>query len=132
TQFFEFVKAIADISTDGNKVRLPSALIQPMAADDVASALVRVALGPPVNGIVEIGGPEKVGLDELVRRGLAARKDPREAVTDPHARYYGIELSERTLLPGDDARLGETRFATWLSQQTDQSPSTKQPARKAG
>jgi uncharacterized protein YbjT (DUF2867 family) len=118
TQFFEFVKGIADFSTDGNEVRLPSALIQPMAADDVASAVGRVAVGSPVNGTVEVGGPEKFGLDELVRQYLAARKDPREVVADPHARYYGVELSERTLLPGDDARLGETRFETWLTQST--------------
>jgi uncharacterized protein YbjT (DUF2867 family) len=116
TQFFEFVKGIADFSTDGNKVRLTSALIQPMAADDVASAVGRIAVGSPVNGTVEVGGPEKFRLDELVRRGLAAWNDPREVVADPHARYYGIELSERTLLPGDDARLGETRFETWLTQ----------------
>lgn len=120
TQFFEFVKAIADFSTEGNKVRMPSALIQPMAADDVASALARVAVGPPVNGIVEIGGPEKFRLDELVRRDLAARNDPREVVTDPHGRYYGIEVSERTLIPGDDAQLGKTRFETWLSQSARQ------------
>jgi uncharacterized protein YbjT (DUF2867 family) len=116
TQFFEFVKGIADFSTDGNKVRLPSALIQPMAADDVASAVGRIAMGSPVNGTVEIGGPQRFPLDELVRRGLAAWNDPREVVADPHARYYGIELSERTLLPGEDARLGETRFETWLTQ----------------
>ena len=116
TQFFEFVQGIADFSTDGNKVRLPPALIQPMAADDVASAVGRIAMGSPVNGTVEVGGPEKFRLDELVRRGLAARNDPREVVADPHARYYGVELSERTLVPGDDARLGETRFETWLTQ----------------
>jgi uncharacterized protein YbjT (DUF2867 family) len=116
TQFFEFVKGIADFSTDGNKVRLPSALIQPMAADDVASEVGRIAMGSPVNGTVEVGGPEKFGLDELVRRGLAAWNDPREVVADPHARYYGIEVSERTLLPGAEARLSETRFETWLAQ----------------
>jgi uncharacterized protein YbjT (DUF2867 family) len=116
TQFFEFVKGIADFSTDGNKVRLPSALIQPMAADDIAGAVARVAIGSPLNRTVEIGGPEKFRLDELVRRALAAWKDPREVVADPHARYYGVELGERTLLPGDDARLGETRFETWLTQ----------------
>ncbi|HEX2663954.1 MAG TPA: SDR family oxidoreductase [Candidatus Acidoferrum sp.] len=116
TQFFEFVKGIADFATEGNKVRLPSALIQPMAADDVASAVGRIAMGSPVNGTVEVGGPEKFRLDELIRRGLTAFKDPRVVVADPHARYYGIEVSERTLLPGDDARLGETRFETWLTQ----------------
>ncbi len=116
TQFFEFVKAIADYSTEGNKVRLPSAFIQPMAADDVASAVGRVATGAPVNGMVEVGGPEKFHLDELARQSLAAQKDPREVVADPKARYYGIEVSEKTLIPGDGARLGETRFDTWLAQ----------------
>jgi uncharacterized protein YbjT (DUF2867 family) len=116
TQFFEFVKGIADLSTDGNTVRLPSALIQPMPADDVASAVARVAMGSPLNSTVEVGGPERFRLDELVRRGLAAWNDPREVVTDPHARYYGIAMSERTLVPDDDAQLGETRFETWLTQ----------------
>src|SRR5262247_1279389 len=119
TQFFEFVKGIADFSTDGNKVLLPPALIQPMAADDVASAVGQVAIGAPVNGTVEVGGPEKFRLDELIRQGLAALNDPREVVTDPHARYYGIELSENALLPQDDARLGETRFEDWLSRSAE-------------
>jgi uncharacterized protein YbjT (DUF2867 family) len=123
TQFFEFVKGITDYSTESDKVRLPSALIQPMAADDVASAVGRIAMGSPVNGTVEVGGPGKFRLDELVRRGLAAYNDPREIVADPHARYYGIELSERTLVPGDDAQLGEMRFETWLTQ-----PATKAAA----
>jgi uncharacterized protein YbjT (DUF2867 family) len=116
TQFFEFVKGIADLSTEGNTVRLPSVLIQPMAADDVASAVARVAMGAPLNSTVEVGGPEKFGLDELVRRGLAAWNDPRKVVTDQHARYYGIAVSERTLIPEDDAQLGETRFENWLTQ----------------
>jgi len=116
TQFFEFVKGIADFSTEGNKVRLPTAFIQPMAADDVASAVGRIATGAPVNGTVEIGGPEKFHLDELVRQYLAANKDPREVVAGPKARYYGIEVSEKTLVPDDGARLGETRFETWLTQ----------------
>jgi uncharacterized protein YbjT (DUF2867 family) len=118
TQFFEFVKGIADFSSDGKKVRLTSALIQPMAADDVASAVGMIAMGSPVNGTVEVGGPEKFRLDELVRQGLAAWKDPREVVADTHARYYGVELSERTLVPGDDAQLGQTRFADWLKHST--------------
>jgi uncharacterized protein YbjT (DUF2867 family) len=116
TQFFEFVKGIADFSTEGNKVRLPNALIQPMAADDVASAVGRIATGAPVNGMVEIGGPEKFRLDELVRKYLAANKDSREVVTDPKAPYYGIEVSEKTLVPDDGARLGQTHFETWLTQ----------------
>ncbi len=122
TQFYEFVKGIADVSTDGNTVRLPTVLIQPMAADDVASAVGRAAMGSPVNGTVEVGGPEQFRLDEFVRRGLTARKDPREVIADPHARYYGIKVSERTLVPGDDARLGETHFETWLSESTRQIP----------
>ena len=116
TQFFEFVKGITDFSTEGNKVRLPTALIQPMAADDVAGAVGRIATGAPVNGTVEIGGPEKFRLDELGRQYLAANKDSREVVADPNARYYGVELNERTLLPDDDAQLGKTRFETWLTQ----------------
>ena len=116
TQFFEFVKGIADFSTDGSKVRLPSVLIQPMAADDVAGALAQIATGSPVKGMVEVGGPEQFKLDELIRQGLAAFKDPREVVADPHARYYGINVSEKTLLPGENARLSKTRFASWLTQ----------------
>jgi uncharacterized protein YbjT (DUF2867 family) len=117
TQFFEFVTAIADVSTVDGEVRLPSALIQPMASDDVAAGVGRVVVGEPLNGIREIGGPEQFGLDELVRKGLAAKGDPRKVVTDEEARYYGVRLGERTLLPGPDARLGETTFEKWLAQQ---------------
>src|SRR5215467_4061151 len=116
TQFFEFVKGIADFSTQGNKVHLPSALIQPMAADDVASAVGRIATGSPVNGTVEIGGPEKFRLDELVRQILSAHVDPRVVVTDPQACYYGVRVTETALVPDDDAQLGQTRFETWLAQ----------------
>ena len=114
TQFFEFLKGLADISMVGDKVHLPPVLFQPMAADDVASGVAKVALGQPVNGIVEIAGPEQYRVDELVRKRLAALKDPREVIPDPNARYGGAKVSERTLLPGKDARLGETRFETWL------------------
>jgi uncharacterized protein YbjT (DUF2867 family) len=117
TQFFEFVKAIADFSTVDGQVRLPSALIQPIAADDVAAAVGRIAVGEPLNGIREVCGREQFGLDELVRKGLAAKGDPREVVTDDQARYYGVLLSERTLVPGADAQLGEITFDTWLAQQ---------------
>jgi uncharacterized protein YbjT (DUF2867 family) len=120
TQFFEFIKAIADVSTEGNTVRLPSALIQPMAAVDVASAVCRVALGSPVNGTIEIGGPEQFRLDELVRRRLAAFGDGRDVISDPHGRYYGIEVGERSLIPDDDAKLGATRFEDWLIQAAKQ------------
>jgi uncharacterized protein YbjT (DUF2867 family) len=120
TQFFEFLKQLADISVDGGKVHLPPVLFQPMAADDVASEVGRIAVGPPVNGTVEIGGPEEFRVDELVRRRLAALKDPREVITDPEARYSGAKLSLRTLLPDKTARLGETRFETWLTQSAAQ------------
>jgi uncharacterized protein YbjT (DUF2867 family) len=118
TQFFEFVKQIADFGTVGNQVRLPPALFQPMAADDVASAMARIVTGKPVNGTIEIGGPEQFRLDEAARRDLAARRDPREVITDPQARYVGIAVSERALVPDDQARLGETRYEDWLKQDT--------------
>jgi uncharacterized protein YbjT (DUF2867 family) len=120
TQFFEFLKGLADISMVGDKVHLPSVLFQPMAADDVASAVGMVAVGAPVNGIVEIGGPEQFRLDELVRRRLASLKDPREVIADPNARYAGAKVSEKTLLPGNNARLGETRFETWVTHSAAQ------------
>jgi uncharacterized protein YbjT (DUF2867 family) len=117
TQFFEFeLKRIADDATDGNTVRVAPVLIQPMAAEDVASAVGKISVGSPVNGIVEVAGPQQFRLDELIRRFLRERRDPREVITDPHARYSGAELDERTLLPGDDATLAETRFEDWLSQ----------------
>jgi uncharacterized protein YbjT (DUF2867 family) len=116
TQFFEFITRIADSATDGNTVTLPPALIQPIAADDVASGVGRVAVGPPRNGVVEIGGPEKFRLDELVRALLDAQGDPREVVADQHARYFGITPGERTLLPEDDAQIGETSLDSWLRE----------------
>lgn len=116
TQFFEFIGQIVDYSTEGDKVRLPAALIQPMAAEDVASWVARIASKPPVNDSIEIGGPEQFRLDELARRFLSARHDPREVITDPRGRYYGIEVSERSLVPDDTSRLGETRFEIWLAQ----------------
>ncbi|HMG01145.1 MAG TPA: hypothetical protein VK560_07875, partial [Gemmatimonadaceae bacterium] len=117
TQFFEFIKGIADGATTGATVRLAPVLIQPMAAEDVATAVTRVAIGAPLNGIVEVGGPEQFRLDEIVRRYLAARDDRRSVIADPHARYYGAELGERTLVPDNSATIGETRFEAWLSQQ---------------
>jgi len=114
TQFFEFLKGIADISVVAGKVHLPPVLFQPMAADDVASALARIAVGPPVNGIVEIGGPEQFRLDDLVRQCLALLKDTREVIADPKALYSGATISEKTLVPGNDVQLGETRFETWI------------------
>jgi len=116
TQFFEFLKGIADTSMKGDKVHLPPMPFQPMAADDVASAVGRVAVEAPVNGTVEIAGPEPFRLDELIRRRLAQLNDPREVITDANARYSGAQVDERTLVPGKGARLGETRFETWLTQ----------------
>jgi uncharacterized protein YbjT (DUF2867 family) len=122
TQFFEFLKGLADISMVDGKVHLPPVLFQPMAADDVASGVARVAVGQPVNGMVEIAGPEQYRVDELVRRRLAALKDAREVVSDPDARYGGAKVEERTLLPEKNVRLGETRFETWLDQSGAQIP----------
>jgi uncharacterized protein YbjT (DUF2867 family) len=120
TQFFEFIKRIADEATDGTTVRLPPVLIQPMAADDVAKAVGEVALGAPLNGTVDVAGPQPFRFDELIRQGLAARNDPREVIADPHARYFGAELDERSLIPAGDARLGETAFEEWLRQPVPQ------------
>jgi uncharacterized protein YbjT (DUF2867 family) len=114
TQFFEFLDRIAADATDANTVRLPPALIQPMAADDVASALGGIAVGSQVNGIVETAGPDRFRLDELIRARLGASGDPREVITDPDAAYFGITPGERTLLPGDDAHIAHNRFEDWL------------------
>jgi uncharacterized protein YbjT (DUF2867 family) len=110
--------SIAAAATDGDTVRLPPALIQPIAAEDVASAVGRVSVGAPLNGIVEIAGPDQFRLDELIRERLSATGDPRQVVTDPHAAYFGITPGERTLLPGDDAHIARTRFKDWLNQPT--------------
>ena len=118
TQFFEFINGIADAATSGDTVRLAHVLVQPMAAGDVAGALADVAAGPPVNGIIEIAGPQRFHLDEIARNTLCERHDPREVITDPHAPYYDAELHERTLVPAQGARLAETRFDDWLNQST--------------
>jgi uncharacterized protein YbjT (DUF2867 family) len=116
TQFFEFVTRIADEATVGTTVRLPPVLIQPMAADDVAAALGRVAVGSPINDVVEVAGPDQFRFDELIRQGLTARRDRRQVLVDAHARYFGAELGERSLIPGSNARLGQIRFQEWLNQ----------------
>lgn len=116
TQFFEFVKGLADIHMVDGQVHLPPVLFQPMAADDVARGVGRIALGSPVNGIVEIGGPQQFRLHELVRRRLATLEDPREVIADPRALYSGATISETTLLPGSTAWHGETRFDTWQTE----------------
>ena len=125
TQFFEFLKGLADISMVGGKVHLPPVFFQPMAADDVATAVGKIAVGQPVNGVVEIAGPEQFRLDELVRRRLATLKDPREVVADPNALYSGARISDKTLVLEKNARLGETPFETWLTQPAAQIPSTQ-------
>jgi uncharacterized protein YbjT (DUF2867 family) len=121
TQFFEFMDTIAAAATDGDTVRLPPALIQPIAADDVAGALARISVGPPLNGIGEIAGPDRFRLDELIRERLRAIGDPRQVVTDHHAAYFGITPGERTLLPGDHAHITLTRFDEWLDRPTPRS-----------
>ncbi|MFF8093002.1 SDR family oxidoreductase [Streptomyces sp. NPDC016675] len=117
TQFFEFMAGIAASSTVGDTVHLAPVGIQPIAAEEVAAAVGRAATGAPVNGVVEVAGPEAFQLDELLRDALAAQNDPRTVVTDPHAPYFGAELQETTLLPGPDAHIAETRFADWLATQ---------------
>jgi uncharacterized protein YbjT (DUF2867 family) len=116
TQFFEFVPRIADELTVGTEVRVPPVLFQPIAAEDVAKAVGRVSVGPPLNRVIEIGGPERLRFDEVIRRALAARNDPREVIADPQARYFGAILSERTLVPGEGAQLGEVTLAMHVKQ----------------
>ena len=120
TQFFEFVGSIAQFATERATVRLPSALMQPILSDDVAGALADIALGEPINGMVELAGPEPIRQDELVRQFLSATGDARKVITDVHARYYGIEVNDQSLVPGDNPRLGPTRFEDWLSRSLPQ------------
>jgi uncharacterized protein YbjT (DUF2867 family) len=114
TQFYEFVGAIADAATDGDTVRLPSAYIQPIAADDVARAVAKIAVGTPADGIVEVAGPERFRFAELIRYSLSASNDPRHVVADPDAEYFGTKLTDTSLLPGANAQIAETRFEDWL------------------
>ena len=116
TQFFEFFKSIADGATDGKTVHIAPVLFQPIAAADVAMAVCTVTEGPPLNRIVEVAGPQQFRFDQFIRLGLSALKDPRNVMADPHARYFGAQLGERSLVPGADARLGEIRFEDWLAQ----------------
>lgn len=119
TQFFEFAGGIANSSTDGQTVRLPSALMQPIVSDDVAAALASVAVAPPLKTIVDLAGPEAIPLDEVVRKFLKATRDPRTVITDDKANYYGIPVKQRSLIPdGTPWRLGATRFEAWLSRST--------------
>ena len=125
TQFFEFVGSIARLATEGSTVRLPSVLMQPIVSDDVAAALADVALGEPINGMVELAGPEPIRQDELVRQFLSATGDPRKVITDAHALYYGIKVNDQSLVPGPNPRLGSTHFADWLGQSTPQGKLSK-------
>jgi uncharacterized protein YbjT (DUF2867 family) len=115
TQFMEFLRAAADSATDGDTVRVPDADLQPIAAVDVAAAVTDAAVSDPVNGVIEIAGPEKIKFPELIRRVLAADNDPRKVVGDEHARYFGTELTDTSITAGPDARLGPTTFAQWLA-----------------
>lgn len=116
TQFFEFIERIAKGSMDGDVYRLSPALMQPIVSDEVVAALADITLGAPVNGTVEVGGPEAIPLDELARQVLAARKDTHRVVADTHARYFGAELNDQSLIPGPKARIGSLKFGDWLRQ----------------
>jgi uncharacterized protein YbjT (DUF2867 family) len=116
TQFFEFLGAIATAGAEDGRVRLPNAGFQPIAAEDVAQAVADAAVGPPVNGTIEIAGPERLPMSELVARYLKATNDPREVISDPQARYYGIRVDDRSLVPGDSPHLGTIRLEEWLRQ----------------
>jgi uncharacterized protein YbjT (DUF2867 family) len=120
TQFFEFVGGIAQSGAVGQTVHLPPALFQPIASDDVSTAMADVTVGAPVNGTIEIAGPERVRLDELVRRFFTANRDSRKVITDVNARYYGVEVNDQSLNPGDNPRIGPTRFEDWLSRSIPQ------------
>ena len=121
TQFFEFLRGIADVGTSGQTTHLSPAYVQPIASDDVADAMSDVALAAPVNGIIEIAGPDRVRLSALVERYLRSTGDARQVVADPHALYFGAELDDGSLVPGEGARIGRVRFEYWLGQQLKQS-----------
>jgi len=116
TQFFEFLDAIAQDANQGQTARLSPALVQPMASEDVAAAVADAALAPPANGMIEVSGPDRIPLDDIIRRYLRAKKDPRQVIADVNARYFGIEMNDQTLTPGNNPRLGPTRFEDWLSR----------------
>jgi uncharacterized protein YbjT (DUF2867 family) len=118
TQFFEFVKSITQSATGGSEIRLSSVLMQPIVSDDVAAAMAEVALGEPVNGMIEIAGPDQIRQDELVRQYLSAMGDARKVVTDAKAGYFGIAVNDQSLVPGDNPRLGPTHYEDWLKRST--------------
>jgi uncharacterized protein YbjT (DUF2867 family) len=116
TQFFDFVGGIAQEATKGDTVRLSPAMMQPIVSDDVATILAEIAVGKPLNGMVELAGPDKIRMDELVRQFLTATSDPRKVTTDPQARYFGIAVNDQSLTPGPNARLGKTHYKDWLAR----------------
>lgn len=126
TQFFEFVDSIIEAGADGGVIRLSPALVQPIASDDVIAALADLAVGPPVNGIVEVAGPEPFPLDKLAGEVLATNEDNRRVIADVHARYFGIVLNDQSLTPGDNPRIGPTRFVDWLGQSTPQKRNSRE------
>ena len=127
TQFFESIQKLAGLATDGTRVRVPPVLVQPIAGDDVASMLSNVSVGTPLNSAIEVAGPEQFRADELARRRLMARHDSREVIVDPRARFFGAQVDERSLLPGADARLAETRFEDWLARSVERAYATLRP-----
>jgi len=134
TQFFESIQKLAGLATDGATVRVPPVLVQPIAGDDVASMLCDVSVGSPMNATIEVAGPEQFRADELARRRLLARHDSREVIVDPRARFFGARVDERSLLPGADAHLAETRFEGWLARSMERAYATLRPpeVREAG
>ena len=127
TQFFESVQKLAGLASDGATVRVPPVLVQPIAGDDVAAALCEVSIGAPLNGTIEVAGPEQFRAPELARRRLMARNDQRQVVPDPEARFFGAAVEERSLLPGADARLAQTRFEAWLSRSVERAYGALRP-----
>jgi uncharacterized protein YbjT (DUF2867 family) len=125
TQFFEFINGIIETGADGDVIRLSPALLQPVAADDVAAVLADLVIAPPVNGMIEVAGPELFPLDQLARKYLAAHGDNRHVIADIHARYFGAELNDRSLTPGDNPCLGPTRFEDWLSHASAPRPASE-------
>jgi uncharacterized protein YbjT (DUF2867 family) len=132
TQFFESIQKLAGLDTVGTEVRVPPVLVQPIAGDDVASMLSNVSVGVPLNGAIEIAGPEQFRAVELARRRLMARHDSRTVIVDPQARFFGAKVEERSLLPGADARLAETRFEAWLSRSVERAYGTLRPPEVGG
>ena len=131
TQFFEFMNRIAQESADRQSVRVSPALAQPILSDDVVAVLADVAVGTPVNGMIEVGGPEKLRLVDLVKQALVAAGDSREVVTDSRAAYFGVQLNDQSLVPGNDARIGTTRFADWINATKSQKSTPKAAAARA-